>query len=286
MRPERRLGAARALIDRIDAAIIGLAAARRHAVALAARAKRAGAPRDPAREAAVHRHGRVVARDLGVPAAVADGLLDLLIDDACRQQGFDARPGPSSTEPLPDAPPMDTAWPHRLAALLPHPSVLRPVLGRIPPGLHAGLFARLAAHAVQAPLAAGDLGFLEGRALGIEATDLGLRWCFGLRAGRLVALQVPPEAEVRGTATDLLLLASRQEDADTLFFQRRLVLTGDTALGLEARNTLDRLEWETLPLGQRIVLHRAARHAALARAAWRARRQAEESRAAPVVPAQ
>ena len=70
-------------------------------------------------------------------------------------------------------------------------------------------------------------------------------------------------------ATDLLLLASRLEDADTLFFQRRLEVTGDTELGLTARNLLDRLPWESVPLGVRILLHRGAR---LAREARDARR--------------
>src|SRR3546814_14074823 len=63
---------------------------------------------------------------------------------------------------------------------------------------------------------------------------------------------------VRGTATDLLLLAARLEDADTLFFQRRLVLTGDTELGLTVRNLLDRLPWESVPLAVRIRLNRRA----------------------------
>ena len=66
---------------------------------------------------------------------------------------------------------------------------------------------------------------------------------------------------MRGSVTDLLLLAGRLEDADTLFFQRRLVLTGDTELGLTARNLLDRLPWESVPLGLRIVLNRGARFA-------------------------
>jgi predicted lipid carrier protein YhbT len=64
---------------------------------------------------------------------------------------------------------------------------------------------------------------------------------------------------VHGTATDLLLLSSRLEDADTLFFQRRLKLTGDVELGLTVRNLLDRMPWETLPLGVRIALHRTSR---------------------------
>ena len=68
----------------------------------------------------------------------------------------------------------------------------------------------------------------------------------------------------------VLLLAGRREDADTLFFQRRLVLTGDTELGLTARNVLDRLPWEQVPLALRIAINRGARFADAARAAYHA----------------
>lgn len=181
---------------------------------------------------------------------------------------------------------METQWPYRFAARLPHPSVLQPFLARLPRMLHDAAFEHLAAKAMQVPTVTGEFAFLEGRTIGITVSDLGLRWSFGLREGRLVVVDDEPEAEVRGTATDLLLLASRLEDADTLFFQRRLVLTGDTDLGLHARNTLDRLEWEDLPLGPRILMHRAARHAAAARAAWHARRQVPAMRDEPAVPDQ
>ncbi|HRQ64399.1 MAG TPA: SCP2 sterol-binding domain-containing protein [Xanthomonadaceae bacterium] len=132
------------------------------------------------------------------------------------------------------------------------------------------LLERLMAVVLAQPLAAGDLDFLDGRRLGIEVADLGLRFVVTLRNGRLCAdTEAPAEACVAGGVTDLLLLASRLEDADTLFFQRRLVLTGDTELGLTARNLLDRLPWESVPLGLRILLHRAARLAQAARAAHR-----------------
>ena len=42
-------------------------------------------------------------------------------------------------------------------------------------------------------------------------------------------------------------------------------LAGDTELGLTARNLLDRLPWESVPLGVRILLHRGARLARDAR---------------------
>ena len=69
---------------------------------------------------------------------------------------------------------------------------------------------------------------------------------------------------------DLLLLAARLEDADTLFFHRRLQLTGDVELGLAVRNLLDQLPWEAIPLGLRVVLNRGARFARAARDAHRA----------------
>ena len=45
-----------------------------------------------------------------------------------------------------------------------------------------------------------------------------------------------------------LMMLARREDPDTLFFQRLLAIEGDTALGLEIKNFLDRLEWEALPM--------------------------------------
>ena len=41
---------------------------------------------------------------------------------------------------------------------------------------------------------------------------------------------------------DFALLAARKEDPDTLFFSRRLVMEGDTELGLLVKNTLDAIE--------------------------------------------
>ena len=127
------------------------------------------------------------------------------------------------------------------------------------------------AKVLAAPLRDGTLDFMAGRRLGIEVSDLGLRWVVELQGQRLAAVDAAAEATVRGSATDLLLLAGRLEDADTLFFQRRLVLTGDVELGLTARNLLDRLPWESVPLGLRIALNRGARLARAARSAHQAR---------------
>ena len=50
------------------------------------------------------------------------------------------------------------------------------------------------------------------------------------------------DLRITGRARDFLRLATRLEDADTLFFQRRLKMEGDTELGLYLKNFLDAQE--------------------------------------------
>ncbi|HLV27960.1 MAG TPA: SCP2 sterol-binding domain-containing protein, partial [Burkholderiaceae bacterium] len=45
-------------------------------------------------------------------------------------------------------------------------------------------------------------------------------------------------------------LIQRGEDPDTLFFSRRLVMEGDTELGLLVKNTLDALDMDVLRPGR------------------------------------
>lgn len=95
-----------------------------------------------------------------------------------------------------------------------------------------------------AALAAGDLGFLERRIVSIEAEDAGVGVRLSAERGRLIvpALSQRADVSIRGSTYELLLLASRREDADTLFFQRRLRMEGCTELGLNLKNFLD--AWE------------------------------------------
>jgi len=55
-----------------------------------------------------------------------------------------------------------------------------------------------------------------------------------------------PDLTISGAIYDFLALATRREDSDTLFFNRRVVMAGDTALGLELKNLLDAMDPETL----------------------------------------
>lgn len=112
-------------------------------------------------------------------------------------------------------------------------------------------------------LADGEFEFLTGRTLAVYMTDLGIQWRFTTNdAGDRLAKSVDPaHATIHADSIALLLIAARRLDPDTLFFQRRLMVSGDTELGLQAKNLLDTLELEDLPTPLRRLLDQAGRMA-------------------------
>ena len=96
----------------------------------------------------------------------------------------------------------------------------------------------------------GALEPLQGKTVSLEASDLGTRVRVAYDGSRFKAYSgsAPADVTVRSTASGFLALALRREDPDTLFFTRRLVMTGDTELGLVVKNALDAIDWPRLPL--------------------------------------
>ncbi|HHC4137268.1 TPA: SCP2 domain-containing protein [Klebsiella pneumoniae] len=104
-------------------------------------------------------------------------------------------------------------------------------------------------------LAEGELEFLEGRWLSIHVRDIGLLWYTSGVDGRLVvSQQADADVSFSADASDLLMIAARKQDPDTLFFQRRLVIEGDTELGLYVKNLMDAIELEQMPKALRVML--------------------------------
>ncbi|HBT2487265.1 TPA: SCP2 domain-containing protein [Klebsiella aerogenes] len=104
-------------------------------------------------------------------------------------------------------------------------------------------------------LADGELEFLEGRWLSINVRDIGLLWYTSVVDGRLVvSQQADADVSFSADASDLLMIAARKQDPDTLFFQRRLVIEGDTELGLYVKNLMDAIELEQMPKALRVML--------------------------------
>ena len=107
---------------------------------------------------------------------------------------------------------------------------------------------------------------LIGKRLLIAVTDAGLSLRLALTASGFVPSleRAEPDLRISATARDFLALALLEEDPDTLFLSRRLLMEGDTDLGLLVKNTLDGIELPDLSrltparLLERILL-RAAR---------------------------
>lgn len=148
--------------------------------------------------------------------------------------------------------------PRELAAGLPR--LLARQSSRVPFGLQRSLLLRVMAQAFREPLEDGDFEFLEGKWLQVEISDLNLRWFFSCgEDGRLmVSRDEQADASIRGNIKEFLLLASRSEDPDTLFFQRRLMIEGDTEIGLEVKNLMDGVDHDSLPPLLKLILTRGA----------------------------
>ena len=139
--------------------------------------------------------------------------------------------------------------PQRLAQLaLRVGEPLLPLSRHVPFAVQKIVLEKAVARLFAEPLADGAFDLLEGRWLRLQVSDLGLSWCLTRAPGGLTLLrEAPADVTIRGNWKEFLLLASRQEDPDTLFFRRRLVIEGDTDLGLGIKNLIDSLDPDELP---------------------------------------
>lgn len=88
---------------------------------------------------------------------------------------------------------------------------------------------------------------MHGRTFAIRILDLGVSAGFCVGPSGFAAAKVADAAVTfSASAEDFVRLALRLEDPDTLFFNRRLRIEGDTDLGLTAKNLLDGVELEAL----------------------------------------
>jgi predicted lipid carrier protein YhbT len=148
--------------------------------------------------------------------------------------------------------------------MLPIPESIRPIAKRV-----VGIPGRLIPYAAQMPLLAvalnqafreplqhGELDFLEGAKVRIKVTDLCIDWLISVGSDKFVPVDRKQKDDVciSGESPDFILLATRQADPDTLFFQRKIRIEGDTELGLGVKNTMDSMDWDDLPMPLRRFL--------------------------------
>ncbi|CAM4118940.1 MULTISPECIES: ubiquinone anaerobic biosynthesis accessory factor UbiT [Shewanella] len=138
------------------------------------------------------------------------------------------------------------------------PKVIAKPLNLVPFSIKAQLLERILNLLMSAQVKDGELDFLQGRWVKISVTDLELS--FEVSFDERLIVRESGEAEVSFSACSqaLLLIAAAKEDPDTLFFQRRLAIEGDTELGLEVKNLLLSIEFDSMPLIMRQSITQAA----------------------------
>ena len=127
------------------------------------------------------------------------------------------------------------------------PSCVAALGQRLPQWPHAVAFATALNAVVKMRVLAEDsLELFEGRTFLIDVQDTGGRASFTFRNGLFRPLFIAPaqhDLVFSAKLSAFLQMATRQEDPDTLFFNRDLSIEGDTELGLVVKNKLDAVEW-------------------------------------------
>jgi len=124
------------------------------------------------------------------------------------------------------------------------PKPVSKLLSLLPKQPHSYLFTTLLNVALRRYLKPQDLQPLHGKHICIRIKDGGIAFHFSVTHKHFVAVRPisRPDLTISANAYDFLRLGLRKEDPDTLFFNRRLTMEGDTELGLFVKNTLDSLE--------------------------------------------
>lgn len=132
------------------------------------------------------------------------------------------------------------------------PAPVGSVLSRLPHYPGSFLFVTALNNVLANELPADVRQYLLGKKLRIHVTDARLTFDFTCSGTHFVAStrQATTDLTISANAQDFLRLAQRQEDPDTLFFNRRLSMEGDTELGLLVKNAMDALELPVLDLKQ------------------------------------
>lgn len=100
------------------------------------------------------------------------------------------------------------------------------------------------------PITEDELDFLQGQVLAIKVTDVPLTVYITLNGNQQIDVQMKEPEQVNvtfsGDALSFVQLFAGDKDPDTLFFQRKLLIEGDTEMGLMIKNFFDDVEL-TLP---------------------------------------
>ncbi|WP_430461104.1 ubiquinone anaerobic biosynthesis accessory factor UbiT [Thalassolituus sp. LLYu03] len=122
--------------------------------------------------------------------------------------------------------------------------VMRIFCQKAPSAVQQLVISKIINRTLEPEIKSGDFLFLKNRVARIEIPDLNFSFSVASDGNKL-QIGVPAKVEevrFRADLQSILDIINRNADPDTLFFRRRLLITGDTELGLELKNLLDRID--------------------------------------------
>ena len=133
----------------------------------------------------------------------------------------------------------------------------------LPNNIQAQLLTQALNYLFKIELTDGELNFLNNKWLKILITDANYHCYISVNQKHgiqqcCVTLNYQSQADVifEADSKSLLQLFGQTIDPDTLFFQRKLLITGDTELGLEIKNFLDDLDRDSFPSIIKLLLNK------------------------------
>lgn len=132
------------------------------------------------------------------------------------------------------------------------PPILSLIATKMPQRLNTMVVEKLLNSAFKEQIDDGDFEFLEGRLLQIEIIDANLFLGLSFKKNKMNCFHFNKQAcqsdvTLSIETLDAISLIQQEVDPDTLFFQRKLKIKGDTDLAHHVKNTIDTLDPEKLP---------------------------------------
>lgn len=118
----------------------------------------------------------------------------------------------------------------------------------VPDKVHTHLISRLGGHLMKGQAITSRLDYMEGKRLQLTIKDTGNCWKFIIRDNQLfddAKSDTVADVHIQGDLETFLLLATGNEDPDSLFFSRHLSLEGNTEDGLYIKNLIDAMDFDT-----------------------------------------
>lgn len=124
------------------------------------------------------------------------------------------------------------------------PTLIAAPFRLLPKTLHSRALVHYLNRILAEQIRQGELDFLCNKRILVKINDANINFYISFSGTRLISA-IPSNSYdliVQANIYDYLSLAAREEDSDTLVFQRRLIMQGETELGLELKNFLDSLD--------------------------------------------